>query len=79
MVFYDFDTTFSKNLIEFFNFVFNCRFYSVFLVVWDIPNNNLVSLVFYRRKYELIFWYWKIADIFHDLENNCSNPKKKTD
>ena len=27
VVLYRFDSTFSKNLIEFFNFVFNCRFY----------------------------------------------------
>ena len=31
----DFDNTFPKNSIEFFNFLFNCRFYIVFLVVWN--------------------------------------------
>ena len=33
MVFYVFDTTFSKNLIEIAIFVFNCRFHFVFLVI----------------------------------------------
>ena len=41
-VLYRFDNTFSKNLIEFFNFVFKCRFYVVFLVVFDFLYNDPV-------------------------------------
>ena len=49
VVFYVFDTSFSKKLIEFFNFVFNCRFYFVLLVVTNFPNNELVSLAPHGR------------------------------
>ena len=42
VVLYRFDSTFSKNLIEFFIFVSNCRFYFVFLVVFNFLYNDLV-------------------------------------
>ena len=35
-----FDTPFSKNLIEFFTIIFNCRFYFVFLVLWNLLDND---------------------------------------
>ena len=42
VVLYRFDSTFSKNLTEFLNFVFNCRFYFVFLVVINFLYNDPV-------------------------------------
>ena len=42
VVLYRFDNTFSKNFIEFFNFVFNCRFCFVFLVVFNFLYNDPV-------------------------------------
>ena len=50
------DTTFSKNLIEFHNFVFESRFNFVTLVV-SFMYNDQVSLACHRRKNETIFCY----------------------
>ena len=44
-----FDNSFSKNLIDFLNFIFNCRFYFVFLVVWNFLYNDPVSLAIQGR------------------------------
>ena len=42
---------------EFFNFVFNCRFYFVFLVVFNFLYNDPVWLAFPGRVDEPMFWY----------------------
>ena len=77
MVLYRFDNTSSKNLIEFFNFVFNCRFYFVFLVVFNFLYNEPVWLAFPWRADEPMYWFWKIDNGFHDFENNCFLKWKK--
>ena len=46
VVLYHFDNTFSKNLIELFNFVFNCLLYFVFLVVFNFLYNDAVDWLF---------------------------------
>ena len=46
MVVHRFDNNFSKNLIDFFDFVSNCRFYFVFLVVSDLLYKGSVWLAF---------------------------------
>ena len=47
-VFNGFENPFLKKLIEF--FTFNCRFYSVFLVVWNLLDNDRSHLLFWRSK-----------------------------
>ena len=42
VVLYHFDNTFSKNLIEIFNFDFNCHFYFFFLVIFNFLYNDPV-------------------------------------
>ena len=49
MVLYRFDNTFSKNLIEIFNFVFKCHFYFVFSVVFNFLYNDPVWFAFPGR------------------------------
>ena len=57
VVLYRFDSTFSKYLIEFFNFVSNFRFYFVFLVVFIFLYNEPVWLAFPGGVDKLVFWY----------------------
>ena len=74
VVLYRFDNTFSNNLIEIFNFVFNCRFYFVFLVVFNFLYKDPVWLAWIA---EPMFWFYKIDDGFHGFENNCFPKWKK--
>ena len=48
-------TLLSKNSFEIFIFVFNCRFYFVFLVVWNFLYNDPVSLTFHGKIDDPIF------------------------
>ena len=67
-----FDDPFSMNLVEIFYFVFKCRLYFVFVVVWIFM--FLFSAVltgFFGGISEHKFWFHYIADGFHDFEYNC--------
>ena len=44
-----FDTSVLKKFTEFFNFVFNCRFYFVFLVVWKLLFNEKLHWSFVEK------------------------------
>ena len=45
-----FDNTFSKNIIEIFNVVFNCIFYFVLLVEWNFLYNDPIELAVQKKQ-----------------------------
>ena len=62
-----FDAAFWKNLIELFNFIFNCRFYFIVVVAWNLLYNDSFQWPSMIKKDEPILWYLKIADDFRWL------------
>ena len=65
----------SKNLMEFFTFVFNCRFYFSFP---KFPVFVQVSLAFYGGTDQLIFCLIIYLVVFMALKKNCFQTYKKT-